>query len=166
MGQQCVHGNNKVRTGNSFRGNITSMLRRPPILLFDGECGLCNSSVRWVLQNETRPIVHFASLQSPVAVELVGEERARRTETVMYVLPDNIVLERSSAIIALLKDMGWAISSLILRGIPRPLRDGIYRLVARNRFRFQGKVACEIIRPHQRSRMLYEVTDLSNVSEI
>ncbi|HEX9794070.1 MAG TPA: thiol-disulfide oxidoreductase DCC family protein [Planctomycetota bacterium] len=116
-----------------------------PLLLFDGVCNLCNATVRWVVARDRRQVLRFASLQSQAG----GEALARAgvdpsiTDSVVLIDADGAHVQSSAALrTAGLLGLPWS----LLRGfalVPRPLRDFVYRLVARNRYRWFGRTeAC------------------------
>ncbi len=109
-----------------------------PVLLFDGECGLCRASVQWVLRHDKKRKFRFVSLQSPLAQQFLADEKE---------IPDNcdslLLVEDGKVFIY----SEAALRTLRLLGFPRPLsaiaflfpkgfRDAVYRLIARNRHRF------------------------------
>jgi predicted DCC family thiol-disulfide oxidoreductase YuxK len=111
-----------------------------PVLLFDGDCSLCNKSVLFVLRNEKHPKLFFASLQSAYASKLLS------TFQHDLPLPDSIVLIekgkiliRSDAALRLAVLMGgWTRVYAILYVFPRFLRDAVYNFIARNRKKIFG----------------------------
>lgn len=143
-----------------------------PVLLFDGVCSLCNGVVDFVIRNEREGLapVTFAALQSESARRLldeaVGTERSRelRAEragesqdddlgTVVF-LEDGHTYERSTAALRLARHLRWP-WRLVRVGwvLPRVFRDGLYALVAKNRYAWFGKKeACRIPTPDERAR--------------
>jgi predicted DCC family thiol-disulfide oxidoreductase YuxK len=127
--------------------------------MFDGVCNLCNAAVRFIAANDPAGRFAFLPLQSPRARALLGERADDPRE------PDSVVLfsngrrfERSDAAlhIALGLRAPWPLAfALIL--VPRALRDGAYRWIARNRYRWFGrKDACPLPPPGLRERFLDE----------
>jgi predicted DCC family thiol-disulfide oxidoreductase YuxK len=109
------------------------------ILFFDGTCGLCNSSVQFVLRHEKNTTLTFAALQSDF-----GQSKLAALQP----LPDSLVLFKhgkfyveSDAALHLCSYMKWYLSWLqIFLLIPRFVRNAIYRWVARNRYTWFGTV--------------------------
>ena len=118
-----------------------------PIILYDGVCGLCNRLVQFVLKRDSRDRFRFAAWQSPFAAGILEKFGAdpRDLDTVYVVLnfgqPDVQLAARSDAVILILRELGgaWKPVSLLLRLLPRWLRDWGYNLVARYRYRIFGK---------------------------
>ena len=120
------------------------MTHQPPIILFDGVCNLCNSAVQWVIERDTDRRFRFASLQSDAARREL-ERVLSRDE--IEALPDSVVLldadgvhTRSAAALRIVCGLGRRFSWLRLGfALPRPIRDAIYDLIARNRYRWFGR---------------------------
>jgi len=118
-----------------------------PIILYDGVCGLCNRLVQFVLKRDQRNRFRFASLQSPLAAQILQRFGANPADldTVYVVLargrPDEQLEARSDAVIVILRELGgvWGLLSSVLRALPRGFRDWGYNLVARYRYRVFGK---------------------------
>jgi predicted DCC family thiol-disulfide oxidoreductase YuxK len=137
------------------------------LVIFDGECGLCNGTVRWLLRHDQFDRLRFvASNSSRVAALLVhfGFDAATAVGNSGTVLvaqalctPAERMFIRSDAVVALLRQLPlpWPGVGAILRIIPRPLRDLGYRLVARWRYRIWGRLeSCPIPTADERSRFL------------
>lgn len=117
-----------------------------PIVLYDGVCGLCNRLVQFLLKHDRNDRLQFASLQSDFAAQVLQRHMAdpRDLDTVYVVIdheqPRERVLARSDAILALGQQLGgiWILAGMG-KVFPGFLRDGLYNLVARNRYRVFGK---------------------------
>ncbi len=130
--------------GSQGPGAVGRARSRPPVILFDGVCNLCNSMVQWVIQRDTKARFNFASLQSEAARLELQEVLAAEE---IQALPDSIVLidsagvyAQSAAAIRIARGLGFP-HSLLGLGIvvPRPIRDAAYRWVARHRYRWFGQ---------------------------
>jgi predicted DCC family thiol-disulfide oxidoreductase YuxK len=138
-------------------------LTREPVLLFDGECGLCARSVKWLLRHERADLpagVHrmwLAPLQGSTAAAL----RARvagipvNLSTVVFV-EDGRAHVRSKAFMYMGRHLTRPWRALYyLRWMPGFLPDLGYRLIASLRYRIWGKTdACALPTPAQRARVL------------
>jgi len=131
-----------------------------PIVLFDGVCNLCNSSVQWLIERDPDGRFRYASLQSQAAHGVLS---AHLTEEEIEALPDAIVLVdeagvhvRSAAALRIAAKLGlpWrALGAALL--IPTVIRDTVYRIIARNRYRWFGyKEACMVPTPDIAERFL------------
>jgi len=135
-----------------------------PVLLFDGECGLCNRFVRLLLRLDRSQVLRFAALQSPVAQSFLRDHGLPIADFDSLVLvPDWGHREgprfhlRTDALVAAFRAIGGFSGSVLalIRIIPIPWRDAAYRLVARTRFRIFGKwKACPLPNPEWKTRFL------------
>lgn len=133
-----------------------------PIVLYDGVCGLCNHLVQFLLKRDNRGRFRFASLQSEFARNLLKRHGAdpHDLDTVYlvknYGQPGESLLERSDGVLYMLDQLGgvWKLA-VIGRVLPKKLRDAIYKMVARNRYRVFGKhESCMLPEPKHRARFL------------
>jgi predicted DCC family thiol-disulfide oxidoreductase YuxK len=127
----------------------------PYILFFDGVCNLCNRSVQFVIKRDAKAKFRFASLQSESGQALLQKFRLPLNDFSSFVLikGDTCYL-RSTAGLHVLKELGggWKLFYALII-IPRPLRDIIYSLVARTRYKVFGKCdTCMVPTPEQRDR--------------
>lgn len=125
-----------------------------PILFFDGLCGLCDRTVNFLLRVDHGHRLLFAPLQGPTAA-------ARLPRNVTW--PDTVVLldqeglhVRSEAALRTLRHLGgWWQLAILLRTVPRPMRDALYDWVAANRLRWFGRRdTCRVPTPAERGRLL------------
>src|SRR6185503_10744355 len=120
--------------------------------------------VQFVLKRDQRDHFRFASLQSDMAsTTLQRHDRDPRDLDTVYVVvdygqPTERLLARSDAILFLLDRLGgvWKLAALG-KVFPRVLRDGVYKLVATNRYRVFGKYeSCMLPEPQHRGKFLEE----------
>lgn len=114
-------------------------------VLYDGTCGLCHRAVRFVVAEDTAGAFAFAPLPADLPQESVVVETEEGTR-----------LQRSNAALYILSRLGgmWRGISIVMRPVPRPVRDFAYDLVARWRYRLfrRPSEACPILPPDLRSR--------------
>ena len=134
-----------------------------PIVLYDGVCVLCNRLVQFILRRDQAGAFRFATLQSPAAAQMLAchGENPGGLETVYVVLnhgeSKESLLPRSDAVLFIFRQLGgiWQAGAIVLRLIPRPLRDGFYRLIARYRHRVFGRYdACPLPSEDTRDRFI------------
>jgi len=111
------------------------------IIYFDGVCNLCNWSVKFVIKHDKKFIFSFASLQSEFAknqsMHVNGQDI--KFNTIVYA-EDDLIYEKSDAVLKIIKGFGglWRLIKLF-EIIPKSWRDGLYDIIARNRYRWFGK---------------------------
>src|ERR1700681_2080089 len=110
-----------------------------PLFIFDGVCVLCSGGARWLMRHDKREIFRFAAAQSPIGQALYRHYGVAIDET--YLLIDHgLVYGKSSGYLQMLSILGgWWNLLRVLHLVPRALRDRIYDVVARNRYRWFGK---------------------------
>ena len=128
-----------------------------PIILFDGVCNFCDHSVQFVIRHDKLDTFKFASLQSNVGQELLKKYNLPTENFDSFVLiRNNKCYQKSTAALQVCRGLGgiWRILYLLIV-IPRPLRDGLYNLIAKNRYKWFGKKdQCMIPSPEVRKRFL------------
>ncbi|MBT6747250.1 MAG: DUF393 domain-containing protein [Flavobacteriales bacterium] len=113
----------------------------PNIILFDGECNLCNRFVDFVIRYDRYDKFKFDSLQSQNSTTLLQEspiDPDKLDTVVLY--SQNVFYTRSNAALLILFELGFPFSlTIILWIVPRFFRDWGYRVVAKNRSNWFGK---------------------------
>ena len=137
-----------------------------PIILYDGVCGLCNRLVQFLLRRDRKGVFRFASLQSALAAQVLARHEVNAGELdAAYVVLNHCgedhseerLLARSDAAIFTLQQLGsiWELAAFFLRLIPRPVRNWLYGLVARSRYRIWGRYdTCPLPTEETRPRFL------------
>jgi predicted DCC family thiol-disulfide oxidoreductase YuxK len=136
-------------------------LTRPvdDLVIFDGVCNLCNGSVRFILRHEAAPVLRFVPFQSPAGERLMRKHGFDPSDVRTFVLlADGRVYVKSDAAIRIARHFRGAWRYLALgRVVPRPIRDRAYDLVARNRYRWFGRIqACMVPTPELRARFVQD----------
>ncbi len=134
-----------------------SMQTEGAIVVFDGVCVLCNGWVRFLLRHDRRGHYRFAAMQSEPGRQLLAAHGLDPLDPVSFLLVEG---ERAwtdtDAIARVLAGLGgaWRLSGIV-SVIPRTIRDSLYRLGARNRYRWFGRhEQCTVPSPEQASRFL------------
>ena len=128
------------------------------IILFDGVCNLCNSSIQFVIKHDKKNHYKFAALQSDVAKMLLNERGidSSQIDSIILIDPDTAYYIKSSAALEIGKSFGggWRLLS-IFEWVTRPIRDWIYDLIAKNRYSWFGKQNdCMIPTPELKAKFL------------
>lgn len=113
-------------------------------VLYDGDCGFCQACVDWTIPRLRNPAPRFTPIGSPEGQVLLEARNVPFGIDSVVLLTGEAILTKSDAVFALLARCGfpWNLARWF-RWIPRPVRDGIYDLVAQNRNRF-SKRGCRI----------------------
>lgn len=127
------------------------------IIVFDGVCNLCNHSVNFLLKKDKKKIFLFTPFQSKYGQSIInhGSENENSDKTVFY-LRENQLYKKSTAALYILKDLGGAYSLLfVFIIVPRFLRDFVYSVISRNRYKWFGKKdSCRIPNAEEKNRFL------------
>ncbi len=110
------------------------------IVFFDGICVLCNRAVDFLLKNDHKKKLKFASLQSASAKAFLQQIQSQsvKEDTIIFYDEGRIYI-KSMAVLKIAGYLGFPWSAFaILLAIPRQWRDGIYDLIARNRAKWFG----------------------------
>ncbi|MDC9722530.1 MAG: thiol-disulfide oxidoreductase DCC family protein [Urechidicola sp.] len=112
-----------------------------PLLFFDGVCNLCNSSVQTIIKKDRHQKFKFASLQSDAAKEILLQfDNFNSDIDSIILINNNRIYYKSSALIRICKILGGKYNFLLIFWIvPKPMRDWMYDIVAKNRYRWFGK---------------------------
>jgi predicted DCC family thiol-disulfide oxidoreductase YuxK len=127
-------------------------MARGPVLLYDGECKLCNRIADGVVRRDPDDRVHLATLQSETGRGLLRRHGLDPDAV------DSVVMReggrprlKSEAALRLAAHLGFPWSLLrALRVLPRAWRDALYDFVARRRRRWFGTCACREPAPERR----------------
>lgn len=127
------------------------------IIIFDGVCNLCNSSVNFIIKRDKKNVFQFASLQGNTAQDLIAKYDAERVgfDTFLLIKNDKCFY-RTDAALEIIKDLsGFWFLFRPFNWLPRPIRDCVYRFIARNRYRIFGKMdKCMIPSPELKNKFL------------
>ena len=128
-----------------------------PLVLYDGECGLCDRSVQFILGHDAEGLFRYATLQGEAGrkyLERAGLPADYRGSVIL--VDDAGVHTHSTAALRILRRLDGPASWMAAgRFVPRPVRDGVYNFIARHRFRWFGRAdACRLPSPDESARFL------------
>lgn len=127
------------------------------LLLYDGECGLCDKVVQWVFMHDAHKQFCFAPLQGLTAAPFLKQLNQKEIgDSVILIenfrLPSARLFVRSQAVWRVCLHLGGLLAPFgFLSYLPGWLFDWEYRLVALTRYRLFGRIACKL--PPQDSEM-------------
>jgi predicted DCC family thiol-disulfide oxidoreductase YuxK len=130
------------------------------IILFDGICNLCSSSVRFIIQRDPGREFKFASLQSEAGKQYIKQYIIHETiDSIVLIKDGKVYLESTAALkIASRLKWPWRIFGILL-GIPKPVRDRLYKWIAKNRYKWFGRdESCMLPSKENRDRFIEEET--------
>jgi len=136
---------------------LLEISKEHPILLFDGVCNICNGFVQFVIKRDPESQFRFAALQSDTGKEILQHFNLSTEDLSTAILIENKkIYTQSSVGLRMIKKMDvWFSFLSFLIILPKSFRDFIYRILARNRYKWFGqKDNCMIPTPELQSRFL------------
>jgi predicted DCC family thiol-disulfide oxidoreductase YuxK len=129
-----------------------------PLYFFDGYCVLCSGFVGFCLSHDGDGRLRFASTQSALGqqvVQALGLPASILDRTILLIEDDTVYMRSTAALRSLHHLKGWPRLLQPLLGLPAVLRDPIYDLIARNRYRWFGRrPICFVPTPQTRDRFV------------
>jgi predicted DCC family thiol-disulfide oxidoreductase YuxK len=128
------------------------------IILFDGVCNFCNSSINFVIDRDYKNTFKFAPLQSDVASKLltINNMKSMKMDSIILI-EGNKIYTKSTAALRIAKNLSgaWFLLYYIFIPFPSFIRDFFYDIIARNRYKIFGKSeGCRIPTPELKSKFL------------
>jgi len=128
------------------------------IILFDGVCNLCDSTVQYIIEKDKKDVFRFVSLQSELGQQIlkhIGIDTKNIDSIVLYE-PGIAYHYKSSAAIEIAKELGGIFTlGTLFRIIPTSIRNILYDYVAKNRYKWYGKKNdCMIPTPELKAKFL------------
>ncbi len=127
------------------------------IILFDGICNFCNSSVTFIIKRNIKTPIHFAALQSEVGQRLLREYKlpVKEMESIVFIEQGKAYMQSTAAlcICRYLRGLWPLCYGFII--IPKFVRDAVYNWIAKNRYKWFGvRQECMIPTPEMKTRFL------------
>ncbi|MGN7864833.1 thiol-disulfide oxidoreductase DCC family protein [Chryseobacterium sp. 22458] len=126
------------------------------IVFFDGDCGVCNFWVQWILERDRKDQFMFASLQSEFGQQFLSERGLNTKEfNTMYLWkPGRYYLIKSQAVLAIANILGGIYKlSAVGKILPSFLRDKAYDMISRNRMKLANQ-KCYLPDQHQKKKFI------------
>ena len=111
------------------------------VILFDGYCNLCNSQVNSILRFDSKKFFYFSNLDSSFSKKVIKENKVESLEgkTIILFHNNKIIIKSNAAIKIAYLLGGFFKIFIIFKILPNFIRDGIYDVISRNRYRWFGK---------------------------
>jgi predicted DCC family thiol-disulfide oxidoreductase YuxK len=137
---------------------LDKLPKHKKIILFDGVCNLCNSSINYVIDKDQKDEFRFLALQSDLGKELQNYLgiTSKTLDSIILYIPNEAYYIKSTAALKIISSFSglWKLFS-VFSVIPTSIRDIIYDIVARNRYKWYGKRnQCRIPTPELKSKFL------------
>ena len=128
------------------------------IILFDGVCNLCDSSVQFIIKHDKKDVFRFVALQSDLGIEIcnyIGVDRTKIDSIILY-NPGVAYYYKSSAVLEICEELGGVYSLVsFFKILPEKMRNYIYDYIAKNRYKWYGKKeSCMIPTPELKAKFL------------
>ena len=122
-------------------------MSKKPVILFDGVCNLCNSTVDILLKYDKKNQFRYVPLQSNEGQELVQKYRVKLNVDSVLLIHSGKVYDESDAVIEIAKMLNYPLKLIVLgRYVPKKIRNSAYAFIAKNRYRWFGKRAtCRVL---------------------
>ncbi len=121
---------------------IQNLPKDKKIILFDGVCNLCDSSVQFILKKDKKDVFRFVALQSQLGQEIIkhiGIDTSKTDSIILYE-PGKVYFYKSQAALNIASDLGGMLRLFsIFKILPSDLCNIIYDYIAKNRYKWYGK---------------------------
>ncbi len=128
-----------------------------PIIIFDGVCNFCNAIVNFIIRQDKKNVFLFTALQSESGKKLMEQYQINWQQTDSFVLIEkNKAYTKSNAALRLYNKLPWYWKwTQLLWIFPRFIRDWVYGIIAKNRYKWWGKrKECMVPTPELKKKFL------------
>lgn len=137
---------------------MTQLPENKKIVLFDGVCNLCETSVQFIIKHDKKDLFRFVAIQSELGQEIVkniGIDTSKIDSIILYE-PSKAYYYKSQAALNIAKNLtGWISIVGIFTFLPTSFSDLIYDYIAKNRYKWYGKKeSCMIPTPELKAKFL------------
>ncbi len=128
------------------------------LILFDGVCNLCNSSVNFIIKRDKKNTFLFTPLQSQLGKQIIEEYNidTNKTDSILLYIPKKGITYKSTAALKIASHLGFPVKILsVFLIIPTFIRNWVYDFIAKNRYKWFGKKElCMIPTPELKNKFL------------
>ncbi|WP_299391258.1 thiol-disulfide oxidoreductase DCC family protein [uncultured Gelidibacter sp.] len=112
------------------------------LILFDGVCNLCNTSVQYVIKHDQNDVFRYTALQSEVGQELLKQFKidTKKTDSILLYSEENGISYKSTAALKIASKLGFPRNLIaVFLIVPAFIRNWVYDFIAKNRYKWYGK---------------------------
>ena len=132
--------------------------KQKKLILFDGVCNLCNSSVQYVIKRDKKEQFLFTALQSDTGKQILNQYKidTAKIDSILLYTPEKGINYKSTAALKVATSLGFPVNLMaIFFIVPTFIRNWVYDLIAKNRYKWYGKKeSCMIPTPELKNRFL------------
>ncbi|MGB1307836.1 MAG: thiol-disulfide oxidoreductase DCC family protein [Oceanihabitans sp.] len=137
---------------------MNKLPKNKQLILFDGVCNLCNTSVNYVIKHDKKNVFLFAALQSDIGKTIIEKYKIDtvKTDSILLYSKEKGLKVKSTAALHIAKYLGFPNNIMVIFLIvPTFIRNWVYNYIAKNRYKWFGKKdACRIPTPELKSKFL------------
>lgn len=136
----------------------TELPKDKKIILFDGICNLCNSSIQLIIKKDRNDDFRFVAIQSELGQKIIkhiGVDLSK-TDSILLYEPRNAYYYKAEAVFKISEYLGGLYSLVsVLSIVPKSLSNFVYDYIAKNRYKWYGKKeSCMIPTPELKAKFL------------
>lgn len=111
------------------------------IILFDGFCNLCDTSVQFIIKNDKKDVFRFVALQSELGQKIIDYIGINSTiDSIILYIPKKAYHTKADAVLLITKELSGTTSFLYyFRHTPKLVKNSVYDFIAKNRYKWYGK---------------------------
>jgi len=121
---------------------VQNLPQNKKIILFDGVCNLCDSSVQFIIKHDKKDVFRFVALQSELGKEIISHIGidSKNIDSIVLYEPGIAYYYKSEAALQIAKNLGgFSLLGTFLKVIPMGIRNRLYDYIAKNRYKWYGK---------------------------
>ena len=118
---------------------MVNIPKHKKLILFDGVCNLCNSSIQYVIKHDKKNVFMFAALQNDVGKELIEAYNidTEKTDSILLYTTENGIEYKSTAALKVASQLGFPQNLMtVFFLIPPFIRNWVYDYIAKNRYKW------------------------------
>ena len=141
-----------------LKNNPLHLPKNKKLIIFDGVCNLCNTSVQYVIEHDKKDMFLFTALQSEIGQKIINEYKiaTKNIDSIILYSETKGISYKSTAALRIASDLGFPNNLMsVLFIIPPFIRNWVYDYIAKNRYKWFGKKkSCMIPTPELKSKFL------------